>query len=390
MWLFHVFENEASLTRDCVLMRRVSVRGAFLDDFAIMKGVLNMWGKILWMALVSVCALWPATLFAASAQQLADAVEWPVQIKSYGGKLLLSDSPETVYGEGVLYQDTVVGEARLFFHHVNANDAPHRLAVLIENQSLRPAEVKITQVGLGGPGLDFLQVGKQAQMEYLQSGASYQVTVPGRESKSMSPRLDKLTVEKNALVNGIFDFKTDRPVRIRVLMLPVNEDPIKFAASAGILPADQYRLRGTFDGKDRLVIPAKAYNAKMPWPVAITLADNKLDQYQRGIDATDGSSTVNYGNYGVVYKVQWDYKSQGKLNYYLNPRGGEYAGGLGIKYKDRLKRVATPANRLYFGTETVKESELVGSYEGGSAVWFTFSPPGASNLPVRFVIEPAR
>ena len=110
---------------------------AFLDDLAIMKGVLNMWGKILWMALVSVCALWPATLFAASAQQLADAVEWPVQIKSYGGKLLLSDSPETVYGEGVLYQDTVVGEARLFFHHVNANDAPHRLAVLIENQSLK-------------------------------------------------------------------------------------------------------------------------------------------------------------------------------------------------------------------------------------------------------------
>ncbi len=344
---------------------------------------------LLSMALFAGIAAWPFLAAAGSAVQLADAVEWPVEIKSFGGKLLLSDSPETVYGEGVLYQDTVVGEARLFFHHVNANDKPYRLAVLIENQSLRPAQVKVSQTGLGGPGFDFLQVGKQAQMEYLKGGSSYQIDVPGRSSRSMAPRLEKLLIEKNALVNGIFDFKADRPVRIRVLFLPANADPLRFAETATVLPADQYRLRGTFEGKDRLVTPVKPYNAKMPWPVAVTLADNKLDQYQRGVDATDGSSTVNYGNYGVVYKLQWDYKQNGKLNYYLNPRGGEYAGGLTIKYKDRMRHVATPVNRIYFGTETVKESELVGSYEGGSSVWFTFSPPGASNLPVRFVIEPA-
>ena len=346
--------------------------------------------KVLLTLAMFICVVsCPVLAAAGSALQLADAVEWPVDIKSFGGKLLLSDSPETVYGEGVLYQDTVVGEARLFFHHVNANEKPCRLAVLIENQSLKPAKVKVSQVGLGGPGFDFLQVGKQAQIEYLNGGVSYQIDVPGLSSKSMSPRLEKLLIEKNALVNGIFDFKADRPVRIRVLLVPANVDQFRFAATASVLPADQYRLRGTFEGKDRLVTLAKPYNAKMPWPVAVTLADNKLDQYQRGIDATDGSSTVNYGNYGVVYKLQWDYKQRGKLNYYLNPRGGEYAGGLTIKYKDRMRQVATPSDRIYFGTANVKESELVGSYEGGSTVWFTFSPPGASNLPVRFVIEPA-
>ncbi|WP_346356209.1 copper amine oxidase [Azotosporobacter soli] len=340
-----------------------------------------------------VAALWLlcSTLgMASNAVQLADAIEWPATMKAYGGKLLLSDSPETVYGEGVLYQDTVVGEARLFFHHVNANDKPCRIAVIVENQGMKTAKVQVLQQGLGGPGLDFLVVGKQAQMDYLKGGNVYQFEVPGRSSLSMSPRLDRMVVETNALVNGIFDFKTDRPVRIRVLMMPAEANPIRFAYLAQVLPADQYRLRGTFEGKDRLITLAKPYNAKIPWPVAVTLADNKLDPYQRGIDATDGSSTVNYGNYGVVYKVQWDSRPGDTLNYYLNPRGGEYAGGLGIKYKERKIQVPTPADRLFFGTSTVKESELIGSYEGGQPVWFTFSPPGASNLPVRLVVEPSR
>lgn len=36
-----------------------------------------------------------------------------------GPKLLFSDSPETVYRNGILYRDKVEGDVRLFLHHVN-------------------------------------------------------------------------------------------------------------------------------------------------------------------------------------------------------------------------------------------------------------------------------
>ncbi len=59
--------------------------------------------------------------------------EWPVTANSYGGKLLLSDSPEMVTADGIMYQDTVEGDARLFFHHVNATDKARKIVVLLEN-----------------------------------------------------------------------------------------------------------------------------------------------------------------------------------------------------------------------------------------------------------------
>ena len=36
--------------------------------------------------------------------------------------LLFSDSPETVEEDGILYQDTVKGDARLLYYHVNGTD----------------------------------------------------------------------------------------------------------------------------------------------------------------------------------------------------------------------------------------------------------------------------
>ena len=41
--------------------------------------------------------------------------EWEVTASSYGGTLLLSDSPEMVSADGILYQDTVSGDVRVFF-----------------------------------------------------------------------------------------------------------------------------------------------------------------------------------------------------------------------------------------------------------------------------------
>jgi len=318
--------------------------------------------------------------------------EWAVTTSSAGGKLLLSDSPETVPDDGIMYQDIVNGDTRLFFHHVNGTTEPKKIVVLLENASDKTANVTVYQYGLGGPSFDFLEVGKKVQYDYLKGDDVYLLEIPDKGVMSLIPSLEQSVVEPNMLVNGMYDFKTSGPVNVKVMMMPINADVRQFAATAKVLPADvgKYRLRGTFDGKDRLVVAGQIYNTKEHPMVAVTLADNKLDPYVTGIDATDGTRTTNYGNYGVVYKIFVPSSSYGTMSYYLNPRGGEYAGWLGVKYRHQeVYNIATPADKSSFGS-TVNDSAYIGTYDGGKSLWLTFSPPGASNLPIKLIIAPGK
>ncbi len=207
--------------------------------------------------------------------------EWTAKISSYGGQLLLSDSPETVPADGIMYQDVVQGDTRLFFHHVNGTSQPKKIVVLLENATDQFAHITVSQYGLGGPSYDFLEVGKKVQVDYVKGRDVYIIEVPGKESRSLIPSLDTSIVAPNMLVNGMYDFTTDQPVTVKVMMMPIDADIQEFAAQAKVLPPDvgQYRLRGTFQGKDRLVVPQKAYDSTLHGLVAITLADNKLDPY---------------------------------------------------------------------------------------------------------------
>ena len=317
--------------------------------------------------------------------------EWQVTSSSYGGKLLLSDSPEMVSADGILYQDKIEGSARLFFHHVNNTTVPKRLVVFLENAGSVPARVTVHQQGLGGPSADWIAVGKKAQTAYLADEDIYLIEVPARGAAPLSTELESSVVHPNMLVNGIYDFTADCPVTVKVMMLPADADSRKFALTAPVLPPDAQRLRGTFEGKDRMLVPLKIYNPGEDGAVALTLADNKLDQYLEGIDATTGQKVVNYGNYGVVYKLFLPAEGGGRTAYYLNPRGGDYAGALGIKYKYVIAPpVGTPADRVAFGANKLTDFAHVGTFAGGESLWLTFSPPGASNLPVKLVLVPEK
>lgn len=308
---------------------------------------------------------------------------------SYGGKLLLSDSPEIPAEDGILYQDTVNGDVRLFLYHVNGAAVNKRFVVVLENTEPEAAQVTVYQHGIAGPGFDYHAVGKAAQMNYLRGDDIYLVEVPGNGKAHLSSALTDTVVAPNALVNGIFDFKTDRPIVVKVLMVPVGADSKKFAGQARILPADQQRLRGTFEGRDRMVIPNKVYNPIEDGAAVITLADNFTDLYMRGVDATDGTPVVNYGNYGVFYKLFLPSEAQGKISYWLNPRGGEYAGWLGVKYQHQTGApVPTPSGVIAFGHNKLTDFAPIGSFDAGQSLWLTFSPPGASNLPVKLVVMP--
>lgn len=315
--------------------------------------------------------------------------ELPVTMNEQGGKLLLSDSPEMVPADGITYQDTVTGDARLFFHHVNATKEPKKIVVLLVNDAATPTDVVVKQYGLGGPGLDYLAIGKAAQMNYLSQANVGLIAVPAKGTALLEPVLNETVVAPDELVNGIYDIETKEPVKVVVMMLPVKEDPAEFVVNATVLPTDSQRLRGTFAGMDRYIVPSQVYNSVNDGVMAITLADHKRDTFVSGIDATDGSQTLNYGNYGVMYKVFLPTAFEQNYAVYLNPRGGEYAGGMKIKYRHQEESViGTPADKLFFGSKTINDVAHLGNYAGGQSLWLTFSPPGASNLPVKIILAP--
>lgn len=315
-----------------------------------------------------------------------DFPEWPVSISSYGGKLILSDSPETAPNDGILYQDTVSGNVRVFMYHVNGTNTPKRILTTLENPGTEPVHITIYKEGYSGPSEDYMMVGKTAQQNYLDNTGIRTIELGPKEIKAIDDLHKNIKVMTNALVNGIYDFKTDGPVTVKVMMLPMDGSISGFARTAKIQPNDQTKLRGTFDGMDRLVLPERLYRDE-DGPVAIVLADNDKDKYVTGIDATDGSAAINYGNYGVFYYLFMPTDSKNTVHYLINPRGGEYAGTLGIRYRHQQPySLFTPNGRLSLGDPAY--STYLGSFNGQDSLWFTFSPPGASNLPIRLIISP--
>lgn len=320
----------------------------------------------------------------------ADTPELTLTGTQFGGKLLLSDSPETVNADGIMYQDTVSGDVRLFFHHVNGTDKPKKILVLIDNEGAAATEISVYHYGFAGPGGDYGAIGKAAQQDYFANGrAAYQISVPAKQQGALWDAQKSMTVKPGELVNGIFDFKISQPVMIKVVMVPADYNH-KTLGALKVLDPDRDALRGTFAGRDKFLMIDGIYDPHKDGVVAITLADNEVDPYIIGTDATSGRPVMNYGDYGVMYHIFLpSVDGQEKFKSYLNPRGGDYGGALGIKYDHKIvDPILTPPGQGAFGAGTIEAVSLIGSYESGKSLWLTFSPPGASNLPVKIMLVP--
>ena len=328
-----------------------------------------------------------------------------VRTKDSGGKLLFSDSPEYVRDNGILYSDVVEGDARILFYHLNESSVNKRLAVIVENVSNQFNTVDITRGAISDPSADFLRVGKNVQTQYMSKPFHSSLYMLKNDRKQLHDEISSYLIKPGQLIYGVYDFYAAHPVKVSVMMYPQSADPLKFIDRANILPKDEQRLRGTFEGMNRFITATKAYDPDHDGIMYIMLADDVNDIYKRGVDATDGSEVVNFGNYGINYTINLVTKGQTRIA--LTPLGGYYAGAVKSIYNNKIGVFKTPPNAIYFGDKTPKEPESVkkareeglsllttytelaelGTYFG--KVQFEFSPPGASNLPVDIVLMPA-
>ena len=340
--------------------------------------------------------------------------KWTVTSRDTGGTLLFSDSPEYVDRPGILYQDTVQGKARVLYYHLNNTQVPQKVAVVLENANPKEKAnmVQVTRGGTSWPSKDYLLVGKTTQNQYFGEKKKDLILVMKDKKRLLQPSMDEIVLQPGELVYGVYDFTADHPVKASVIMYPANADPLSFMTIAKVLPRDSVALRGTFKGMDREITAQREYDPEKDGTVYVMLADDKLDKYKVGVDATDGSRAVNYGNYGVLYKLAIPVKENApRVQYYLTPLGGTYAGAMTVRrdHSPYTKKIETPAGRVFFGDQTEPEPESVskaredgiaifgshmeladlGNYDNSVPTYFEFSPPGASNLPACLILMPA-
>jgi len=323
-----------------------------------------------------------------------------------GGTLIFSDSPEYVRRNGILYTDTVQGEARVLFYHLNDTYETKRFAVVFENLSDEPNVISVTRAGLSAPNKNYYSVGKITQTMYMENTFRDKIELDTYERRAYQPYEKYFLLKPGQLIHGVLDLKIKAPVRIFLLMYPEDETALNYLSIASILPKDEHQLRGTFKQMHRTLTLKKTYDGSRDGLGYVLICDNVNDRFKRGIDATDGSEVVNYGNYGITYTLNFGTKFD--TRFFLSPLGGHYAGAMTYKYGNSSGVIQTPNYQLYFGDRTPPESpDIARAREGGVSqltdytelselgtyrgqVSFEYSPPGASNLPVHIILVPAQ
>lgn len=304
-----------------------------------------------------------------------------------GGALILSDSPESPKTEGAYYRDRVTGQFRVFWHHANMTGAPLNIAVAVTNTSDEP--VMLFNEGQG-VGTDYYPdlAGQDALAAFMDTHGNQTLTAilqPGETYELNTPTPDQYTV------SGIVQFRaanqhgnTDAAVTVTTLgYVNLPEHP----ELAPILPGDVH-VRGTFPHFDRtgtLTYNTSAGNSLIRISSAPSgkWSDSMPGEYENGINAIDGSTVVNSGNYGVMYNlaVEINNESDSKklISIYDSPSGGAghyvigWAGSLlQSSFLDYTKAWKFTEFKVNHKGKTVQANlSLTGGAAGPQSLYFT-------------------
>lgn len=304
-------------------------------------------------------------------------------VEKSGPTLLFSDSPEMVYKTGILYRDKVQGNVRLFFHHVNATASPKKLAIMLKHDNVRGISYSITKRGVCQPAYDWLKGGKDAEEQYfaLQEQQPWVKLGYGRSAELLNGK--GMMLEPNQLVTGIVDLEISKEAEISVLMCEPQSDLELFNQRTEVEPMDEHPLRGTFAKADWSYKVAEDLKLSKKEAKILCLANS--GHFAKGVDKTTGLSAENYGNYGVVYSVDFEIKGKQKVKFYFAPMGGEFAGYGIFTRNGKKKLVALPQDKTSLG-ELGEDWLELGQLAQGKYN-FVWSPAGSSNLPIALVWE---
>lgn len=290
----------------------------------------------------------------------------PLEKMRCEGTLILSNSPETVKKEGILYQDTFSGESRIVFHHVNAiaHKIP-RLRISVKNNTLKEQMLWIKQAGYALPQYDYLEAGSSLLENYYQCQQSeIFFLLPGQEQVIYcSP---SGAWHKQMVLSGMLDVVTNGELQITFLAShSLEQDDLE-----ALQPLEKdLAPRGTFKGlvkEQYIYIPVgqKSYY----------LIEDEQTDWIKGWDALAGEKAINYGNYGVLYKIHLMATTNTEV--FVCPRGGIFRGLL--RWEDgQMIRIDRP--HVF---KNHKERVGIGNIKQGEIRTLEYMLPNGSAAPI--------
>lgn len=322
--------------------------------------------------------------------------------------LLLSDSPEYVGPVGgTLSAGTINGNGRIYFYHVNEMDQPHKIAIVLENQTAYPNTVHVMRQLKSVATPDYFAAGRDLSRKDLEQPLNespnarplYSLSIPPQGRKLIFSDLEQTPVYQDALFTGIVDIKTEAPVFARVMMLPMGMDAVDVSYWAKNLPIDEIQLRGTYTGSKRNMEVTTPFDSALGGAF-VEIGNDREDMFINGVDEMQNKAFVrDRGNYGVSYTLKIPTKGNEPFRLYFNPLGGPYSGSFTVKalHQQGARRGQTDTRTYHIGGAdgisalgdgTILDSRLMGNYNAGDLLTLNFMPAGASNLPIRFLLIP--
>lgn len=332
----------------------------------------------------------------------------PPSLVSQTDTLLLSDSPEYVGPVGgTLSAGTINGNGRIYFYHVNEMDKPHKIAIVLENQSAYPNTVHVMRQLKSVATPDYFAAGRDLSRKDLENPLDespnarplYSLSIPPQERQLIFSDLENTPVYQDALFTGIVDIKTEAPIFARVMMLPMGMDAIDASHWAKNLPIDEIQLRGTYTGSKRNMEVTTPFDTTLGGAF-VEIGNDREDMFINGVDEMQNKAFVrDRGNYGVSYTLKIPTKGNEPFRLYFNPLGGPYSGSFTVKalHQQGARRGQTDTRTYHIGGAdgitalgdgTILDSRLMGNYNAGDLLTLNFMPAGASNLPIRFLLIP--
>ena len=322
--------------------------------------------------------------------------------------LLLSDSPEYVGPVGgTLSAGTINGNGRIYFYHVNEMDQPHKIAIVLENQTAYPNTVHVMRQLKSVATPDYFAAGRDLSRKDLEQPLNespnarplYSLSIPPQGRKLIFSDLEQTPVYQDALFTGIVDIKTEAPVFARVMMLPMGIDAVDASHWAKNLPIDEIQLRGTYTGSKRNMEVTTPFDTTLGGAF-VEIGNDREDMFINGVDEMQNKAFVrDRGNYGVSYTLKIPTKGNEPFRLYFNPLGGPYSGSFTVKalHQQGARRGQTDTRTYHIGgvdgisalgDGTILDSRIMGNYNAGDLLTLNFMPAGASNLPIRFLLIP--
>ncbi|MBQ1273904.1 MAG: hypothetical protein IIY08_00730 [Cellulosilyticum sp.] len=291
------------------------------------------------------------------------------------GTMIMSDSPEDVTREGILYRDSINGVGRLLLHHINKFEDTYgtkRLVIIAENKTAQTVQATLGNKTIRGPVTDVLHLGQRVLYDYLSGSQNETIKLKPGEKKYIYDSGSKWQPEM--CISGLMDVKTTGPVTFTVAAVSSGSTLHNMLDMEYFYPT--VHPRGTFKGI------GKTYNLTLDGsqPTKLVLG-NGQEEWVKGYDAFTGSEAYNKGNYGISYYIT--ITATEDTGIILNPRADIFRGA--VKWKGEGV-YNTP--RIGSIISNTSKAVSLGTIKAGETKTLEYMLPNGSSAPVVLAFIP--